>query len=302
MKGSIFFTEVALAVTVLSCLAIFGSATGALAQAPPIFFEDFVAKRMTGKEAEWNLEKFCPVSTKPVAARVLETYGAMYVATESITLPKVCVYDGEASFLEYRKDIKTSRMLLADVDLEFQESAAAALRLANTEIQQRGLRITPLDGAIAGPRTYGDTLQLWNSRFFPALDFWIKRGRLSEADRLYVGGLDLEKKVEKVLEWESQGIFFSTDRTRSIMTSTAPPGSSQHLALMALDVVEYWNSDVRSALNRNGWFQTVVGDPPHFTYLGVPETELPSRGLRAVSKGGFQFWVPNLKPKADTPN
>lgn len=285
-------------VTFVISLAVLASATSAIAQAPAnIYFEDFLVKRLAGKSAAWELDKFCPVSTKPVAARVLANYGAMFVASESIKLPTTCLYDGEGPFLEYRKDLKTTRIDLADVGLEFQEAATTSLLAATTDIEQQGLRITPLDGAIAGPRTYGDTLRLWNSRFFPALEFWIKRGRLSESDRTYITGLDLERKVQKVLEWESQGIFFSTDRSRSIMTSTAPPGASQHLALVALDIVEYWNPVVRASLNRNGWFQTIIDDPPHFTYLGVAETELPSRGLRAVTKGGFQFWVPNLRPK-----
>jgi hypothetical protein len=128
---------------------------------------------------------------------------------------------------------------------------------------------------------------IWNSRVFPAMDFWIRRGRLPETARDEIARLELPKKLEKILEWESQGIYFSTDRTRSVLTSTAPPGTSQHLALIALDVVEFRNPTVRGVLNKNGWFQTIVDDPAHFTYLGFSETELPSRGLLASLKAGI---------------
>jgi hypothetical protein len=55
-------------------------------------------------------------------------------------------------------------------------------------------------------------------------------------------------------------------------------------------------------LNRNGWFQTIVDDPPHFTYLGVAETELPSRGLQLIWKGGYKYWIPHLSQRTVTPN
>jgi hypothetical protein len=109
--------------------------------------------------------------------------------------------------------------------------------------------------------------------------------------------MELEAKIRQILEWEELGIFFSTDRSRSILTSTAPPGASQHIAMLAFDVVEYWSPEVREILNRNGWYQTVVGDAPHFTFLGLPEAELPGRGLKLVYKGGHNFWVPNLTPR-----
>ena len=72
--------------------------------------------------------------------------------------------------------------------------------------------------------------------------------------------------------------------------------------LIAFDVTEHWNPDVRGALNRNGWFQTVIDDPPHFTYLGFPEAELPSRALTAVAKGGHVYWVPNMPPETTPTN
>jgi len=266
----------------------------------PVYFEEVVKKRFSSGEpkADWSFERFCPVSTSIVAARVLEDYGAMFVANESILLPHSCIQAGEGDVIRYQKSLKTKCIDIAGVRINFQAAAADAIQSAIDEAAAKDLSLTVLDGAIGGGRSYGETVMLWNSRFFPAMEFWIRRGRLSETDREAIGRLDLQKKVEKVLEWEAQGIYFSTDRTRSIFTSTAPPGTSQHLALIAMDVTEFWNPELRTILNRNGWFQTVVDDPAHFTYLGYTASELPGRGLRAIYKGSQQYWIPNLSPKA----
>jgi hypothetical protein len=263
---------------------------------PPQTFESFLKQRFGSKEPDkWSLDALCPVSESIVAARVLRNYGAMYAARESVTLPHVCIYRGEVEFRKYRESLKTTRLQIGPTSIELQIPAAEALQQAIIDAEINGLRITPLDGAIAGGRSYGDTLMLWNSRVFPAMDYWIRLGRLSETDREEFSKLELDARIKRILEWESRGIFFSKDRSRSIMTSTAPPGASQHLSFMAFDIVEYWSPDVRSILNRNGWYQTIVDDPPHFTYLGVQETQLPGRGLRSVAKGGFLFWVPNME-------
>ena len=273
------------------------------AQPPgPVYFEDVLEKRFpTGDISGWTLEKFCPVSTSVVAMRVLQDYGAMFSAVESVILPTSCIHAGEGDVLRYQKKLITKPVDVGGISLAFQAPAADALQSAINEATANGLSISPFDGAIGGQRSYGDTIRLWNSRFFPAMEYWIKRGRLTTADRDEINGLDLSKKIEKVLEWESRGIYFSTDRTRSIFTSTAPPGASQHLSLIALDVTEFWNNDVRSILNRNGWFQTVIDDPVHFTYLGFSESELPGRGLLAVFRGGRQYWIPNMRPQLTEP-
>jgi len=43
-----------------------------------------------------------------------------------------------------------------------------------------------------------------------------------------------------------------------------------------------------------GWFQTVLSDLPHFTFLGLEEAELPSRGLKPVEVNGQTFWIPDV--------
>lgn len=257
-------------------------------------YEAVLSDRYKKTDAAWTFESFCPVSTNIVAATVLAEYGAIFAATESVTLPTRCVFYGESEVLRFQKQLKTKTIEPGRVRITLQETAGNALQKAMDEAHNDGLAITPLDGSIAGSRTYGDTLMLWNGRFFSALDHWTGMKRLTAADRDMISRLDLQKRIEKIIEWESQGIFFSTSRTRSIFTSTAPPGTSQHLSMVAFDIVEYGEPGVIAILNRNGWYQTVIGDPPHFTFLGIPETELPGRGLLQVAKGGYRYWVPNL--------
>ena len=63
--------------------------------------------------------------------------------------------------------------------------------------------------------------------------------------------------------------------------------------MLALDVVQFSNSQVRKVLADNGWFQTVKSDAPHFTYLGVKESDLSDLGLKSVMVGSQKFWIPN---------
>jgi hypothetical protein len=64
--------------------------------------------------------------------------------------------------------------------------------------------------------------------------------------------------------------------------------------MLAFDVKEHEDPRVRALLAKHKWFQTVVSDLPHFTYLGVEETELPGLGLKKVTEGGRTFWVPDI--------
>ena len=97
-----------------------------------------------------------------------------------------------------------------------------------------------------------------------------------------------------MIKWEADNIFFSTDFSRSIFASTAPPGASQHLIMLAFDVAQYNDPEIRRILNDHGWYQTIVSDAPHFTFLGLKESELPLRGLKYVIHGSHSYWVPNM--------
>ncbi|MEJ7615864.1 MAG: hypothetical protein WKF30_02560 [Pyrinomonadaceae bacterium] len=94
---------------------------------------------------------------------------------------------------------------------------------------------------------------------------------------------------------EERGLFFSKDFSKSVFHSVAPPGASQHLAMLAFDVTEFHDARVRAILAQHNWFQTVQSDLPHFTYLGLEERKLPERGLRRVASCGQVFWIPDLE-------
>ena len=64
--------------------------------------------------------------------------------------------------------------------------------------------------------------------------------------------------------------------------------------MLAFDVNEFEDSRVREIMSKYGWFQTVVSDLPHFTYLGLKEKDLPKNGLRSVEVNGQVFWIPNV--------
>ncbi len=239
-----------------------------------------------------SLETFCPAGDT-LTRRVLEEYGAMFVA-EGVILPDACVFETEESVERFQREAGWRAEVLEGVAIELQPPAMVALLGAREEAAYAGLRITPRGGSEAGRRSFGDSLRLWRSRCDPALDHWCAEGRLEgrEAERLR--RLPLREQASAVLELERGGIFFSKDFKKSILQSVAAPGASQHLAMLAFDVEEFADPRVGALLARHGWFQTVLSDLPHFTYLGLAERDLPARGLRRVDSGGQTFWVPDM--------
>jgi hypothetical protein len=242
-----------------------------------------------------SFESFCPASDT-LTRRVLEEYGAMFVA-EGVRLPTVCVLDGEEAVERFQREAGWRAEVLDGAVVELQPAAMASLVRARAGAKAERLSVTPRGGSEAGRRSFADSLRLWRSRCDPALEYWCAEGRLDgkEAERLR--GLPLREQASAVLELERGGIFFSKDFKKSILQSVAAPGASQHLAMLAFDVAEYQDARVQVLLARHGWFQTVLSDLPHFTYLGLDERELPRRGLRRVESCGQVFWTPDMSNK-----
>jgi hypothetical protein len=239
------------------------------------------------------LRDLCPDGDM-VARRVLHDYGAMFVGAENILPPPVCVCTTDHQVDQFQKAAGWTSTNIGDATVELQPAAMSALMRARTTAQKEGLDITPRDGAEAGRRSYADTVRLWNSRFLPALDHWVNVGRLTQqqVDRLRT--LPINEQVAEVLELETEGIFFSKDLSKSVLYSIAAPGTSQHVAMLAFDVNEFLDARVREIMAAAGWFQTVLSDLPHFTFLGLAETELSSRGLKPVEVNGQKFWIPDV--------
>jgi len=257
----------------------------------PAPFYDALAKAL--KKRKTKLDNICPPSD-PVARRILEEYGAIFLADKKVTPPPVCIFSNEEQVTRFQDAAGFDSEVIGFDEVELQPAALKQLNKAREEAQKEGLDITPRDGAEAARRNYDDSVRLWNSRFLPALDYWLAQGRLTEDHITRLRNLPLPQQVAEVLELERSGIYFSKDLSKSILYSIAAPGTSQHIAMLAFDVNEFQNPRVREILAKHGWFQTVLSDLPHFTFLGLKEKDLPKRGLRSVEINGQIFWIPNV--------
>lgn len=251
------------------------------------------------KARGWRLEEVCD-RTDPVGRRILEDYGAVFVASSSVQPPPVCIFKSETDVVSFQTEAKFTASVVGGTRIELQPAAMDALQAARAEARREGLDITPRGGTEAARRSYQDTVRLWNTRFLPALSYWMKRGRLTKEQVARLKSLTLTEQVREVLELEQSGIYFSKDFSKSILYSIAAPGTSQHIMMLALDVEQFLDARVRRILARHGWFQTVKSDLPHFTYLGLDEAELPARGLRQVTSGSQLFWIPNVEGRSQS--
>jgi hypothetical protein len=257
----------------------------------PAPFYDVLRKALNKRKT--NLENICP-SSDSLSRRVLEEYGAMFLATEKVVPPPVCVFTSEEQVTKFQQDAGFSTEMIGGDQVELQPEAMKALLKAREEANKEGLDITPRDGEEAARRNYEDSVRLWNTRFLPALDHWVRKRRLTVEQGARLRALPLREQVAEVLELEKSEIFFSKDLSKSILYSVAAPGTSQHIAMLAFDVTEFQDPRVRAILAKHGWFQTVASDHPHFTFLGLKEQDLPKHGLKNVVADGQTFWIPNV--------
>lgn len=224
---------------------------------------------------------------------LLKEYGSVFVARGGVTPPKTVVFKDQAEVSAFQGTLKTSNESIGGFSLELQAAAMDGLRKAIAEAKAAGVSVSPRDKDSA-KRTYDETIELWASRVDPALKHWVSKGKMTQTQADKVKLLSPYEQVPEVLRLETQGIFFAKDLSKSIIYSVAPPGTSQHLSMLAFDVKEHEDAKVRDILAKNGWYQTVKSDLPHFTFLGVGEAELEKLGLKKVSDGGRTFWIPSI--------
>lgn len=227
-----------------------------------------------------------------VGRRLLNEYGAMFVA-RGVTAPTKIVFKDEAEVSAFQYTLQIGTENIGGFPMELQTAAMDDLRNAISEAKSQGLSITPRY-ADSARRSYDETVGLWASRVEPALKHWVENERMtqSHADRLRT--MSPFEQVPEVLKLEEQGIYFAKDFSKSIVFSVAPPGTSQHLSMLAFDVTEHENPRVRELLAKHKWHQTVVSDLPHFTYLGVEENEMSGLGLKKATNAERTFWVPDI--------
>jgi hypothetical protein len=240
-----------------------------------------------------NLPNGFEVPSDNVGEKMLREYGALFVAGNGVVSPDKVIFRNENEVIDWQKTVEISKATIADFEIELQTAAMEALKNAMQEAEQKGLTIVPR-GDDSARRSYAETVGLWASRVNPALAHWVEKKKITEAEAEKIQSLTPFEQVPEIFKLEEKGIFFSKDLSKSIIYSVAPPGTSQHLSMLALDVVEHGNTEVREILARNNWFQTVVSDLPHFTYLGIAENQLASVGLKKISDAGRNFWIPDL--------
>ena len=241
-----------------------------------------------------ELMKICPIDTDVVADRIFRDYGAIFVSNNGGQLPSRCIFDSEEDVQLFQRLMTPDVEYIGGTPVTLQKAAMSAFKAARAEASKRRLTISPRGGASASTRSYGTTTDLWRSRFIPGLKYWTSKGRIRKQDAVTAQRAPIRQQVAMVLAWEREGLYFSTDMSKSILYSVAAPGASQHIFMLALDVEQFGNKQVRQILAKHGWFQTVKSDLPHFTYIGVSESELPSLGLRSEVVGGQTFWIPDM--------
>lgn len=251
----------------------------------------------TDKRFLKNLPKGFVLPTTDAGRLLFREYGAVFLARNGAKPPRKVIFEGEWDVLEFQSSLKRSSQNIGGYRLELQSAAMAALTEAIEEARQVGLSITPR-GSDSARRGYEQTVALWASRVNPGLAYWVGKRRMTPAEAKRIQAMSTFEQVTEILRLERQGIYFAKDLSKSIIYSVAPPGGSQHLSMLALDVKEFADSRVRVILANHGWFQTVVSDLPHFTFLGMKETELSERGLKLVISGGNRYWIPDLPEPA----
>jgi len=250
------------------------------------------AKSMTGKGTFFDhLPSPLSHPTDDVSKLLLREYGSVFVTKAAP--PTKIVFKDENDVTSFQKGVERESASIGGSTVTLQKPAIEALKAAIAEGQKSGISIGPRGGN-ASVRSYAETVSLWASRVKPALAHWSAAGKISKADAARISALSPFEQVSEVLGLEAKGIWFAKSLDKSIIFSVAPPGTSQHLSMLALDVKQFDDPRVREILAKHGWFQTISSDLPHFTYLGADESELQGLGLKKITSGNRTFWVPDI--------
>ncbi|MDZ8050428.1 MAG: D-alanyl-D-alanine carboxypeptidase family protein [Aulosira sp. ZfuVER01] len=183
---------------------------------------------------------------------LLRKYGAAFVnQAPELKLPQKVIFTNEQETKEFQ-----STLTMVKVDgtnnCYLQQAAGLALNKA------KAIQKIPLKSGYGS----GDCTRTFTTN----LRFWQKYAN--------------DRTLEKV----RQG------KETAILGIVAPPGTSQHLWGLAIDL-GISSQKQRQALNQNGWFQTVESDIPHWTYLGLTEEQLPLFGFKKKVVRGITYWL-----------
>ena len=222
--------------------------------------------------------------------KLLDFYGAVLVARGGAIPPPGIVFADEAAVTAWQAGVPLESATMGKETIELQTPAMQALLAASAEVQELRLAITPRPPR-AARRNYAVTVRFWRIRVNSGLAHWVKKGRITAKEARHIRALAPGEQVATILRLEADGLYFSSNFKKSILASGAPPGASQHLSMLALDIREHDHVKIRAALARHGWFQTVPADLSHFTFLGCREDELLALGLKKITQGQRVYWV-----------
>lgn len=182
---------------------------------------------------------------------LLKAYGAVFINQQSeIKLPTKVILETEEETQEFQESLQLA-LVKGTKECYLQKAAAEAFNQARLVID------IPLKSGYSGDCTRS---------FQTTVRFWQK----------YTNN--------RTLEQVKQG------KETKILNLVAPPGTSQHLWGLALDLGVSKPAQ-REALNQNGWFQTVENDQPHWTYLGWNQEDLLKFGLKDKIVNGITYWL-----------
>jgi hypothetical protein len=250
---------------------------------PPLILGQGFLQSLRQANKQFNLDD-------GLCVRLLSEFGAVFLSVQGTISPPTYLFPNESSVDSFQAQLPTSDLADPKYPVELQRMAAEAMKASQEEAKGLALSITPASKE-AGRRSYAQTVELWENRVGHGIEHWVAANRLrrDEADRLLA--LAPSDQVREVLRLEDRQIYFSKGFDKTILYSVAAPGTSQHLSMLAMDIREHEDARIRAILSRHGWFQTVYSDLPHFTYLGVPDTELPRLGLVTRQNAGHTFWI-----------
>ncbi|MBD2500885.1 M15 family metallopeptidase [Anabaena azotica] len=183
---------------------------------------------------------------------LLRAYGAAFIDPDpTVKFPPKVVFNNEPETQAFQSTLAMDKITGTN-NCYLQKSAAAALNKARS---QQNIPLKSGYGASDCTRNYATNLRFW---------------------RKYANRNTLDKVRE--------------GKETAILGVVAPPGASQHLWGLAIDL-RVSNAKQRQALYDNGWFQTVENDVPHWTYLGVNADNLPTLGLKNKVVRGISYWL-----------
>src|SRR4029434_783729 len=90
----------------------------------PAPFYEALAKAL--KKRKINLDLVCPPSD-PVSRRILEEYGAIFVANKKVTPPPVCIFTTEEQVTKFQDDAGFEAEFIGYDEVELQPEALKAL-------------------------------------------------------------------------------------------------------------------------------------------------------------------------------